>query len=148
LPSSAGDSVGSPIADQAQAGRPGLLNTSNLQHSPRLQRNNSAVSTPSSIATTGSRAGKQLGVSLPSTATMPNSTLSEETLRRMRMTVDGRPQDWGPITSSDDSRSIGGVSQRTLPPAYTQVSTNFISLPPGLVLITCSRRPSLCRDSL
>lgn len=122
LPSSAGEPAEIRVASQVQSGRPNLLNTSDLPRASRLQRNDSSVSTPSSIATTGSRAGKQMGVALPSTATVPTSTLSDDSLRRMRMAIDGRPQDWGPLTVSDDSRSMARTSQRTLPPAYGQAS--------------------------
>lgn len=125
LAPSSGDSAEINFATRMQSRRPDLLHTSDSQRSPRLQRNDSSVSTPSSIATTGSRAGKQIGVPLPSTASMPTSALSEEILRRMRMAVDGRPQDWGPVAIPDDNRSIGGVSQRTLPPAYAQVSAEL-----------------------
>lgn len=62
-----------------------------------------------------------MGVALPPTATMPASTLSDESLRRMRMAVDGRPQDWGPVADVDDGRSAR-TSMRTLPPAYAQAS--------------------------
>ena len=125
LPPSSGDSAEISFATHMQSRRPDLSNTSDLRRSTKLQRNDSSLSTPSSIATTGSRAGKQIGVPLPPTATMSTSALSEEILGRMRMAVDGRPQDWGPVTIPDDSRSIGGVSQRTLPPAYTQVSADL-----------------------
>jgi hypothetical protein len=124
LPSSLGDSAEIQVANQVQSTRPNLLTTSNLRPDSRLQRKDSAASTPSSIATRGSRAAKQMGVALPSTATMPTSTLSDDTLRRMRMAVDGRPQDWGPMVVSDDGRS-GRTSLRTLPPAYAQASLPF-----------------------
>lgn len=101
---------------QALSHQPNLLSPGSHSRGSRLQRNLSGASTPSSLATTGSRR-KQMGVTLPPTSAAPSSVLSEERLRQMRMIVEGRPQDWGPMSLPDDRRT----TQTTLPPAYAQV---------------------------
>lgn len=105
------------IASQALSPQPNLLSPGSNSRASRLQRNASGASTPSSLATTGSRR-KQMGVALPPTSAPPSSVLSEERLRQMRMIVEGRPQDWGPMSLPDDRRN----TRTTLPPAYAQVS--------------------------
>lgn len=122
-------------ASQAFSNHPNLLSIGSGNRASRLQRNTSGVSTPSSLATTGSRR-KQMGVALPPTSAPPSSVLSEERLRQMRMIVEGRPQDWGPVVSGD-SRS---EARTTLPPAYAQVGTHHDLA--RFRLISFDRRPS------
>lgn len=117
LPPSPEDSGAFRTASHALSNHPNLLSVGSGTRASRLQRNMPGASTPSSLATTGSRR-KQMGVALPPTSAPPSSVLSEERLRQMRMIVEGRPQDWGPIVSND-SRS---EARTTLPPAYAQVS--------------------------
>jgi hypothetical protein len=115
-------SLGNRTTSQALSTQPNLLSPGRNSRASRLQRNASGASTPSSLATTGSRR-KQMGVALPPTSAPPSSVLSEERLRQMRMIVEGRPQDWGPMSVPDDSRS----ARTTLPPAYAQASISLES---------------------
>lgn len=131
LPSSPEDPAEIRTASQAFSNRPNLLTVGNGTRDPQLQRNVSSVSTPSSTATIGSRGRKQVGVALPPTSAPPASALSEERLRQMRMIVDGRPQDWGPMSISDDTRS---EARTTLPPAYAQVRISCEATGSSLIL--------------
>ncbi|KAJ9111348.1 hypothetical protein QFC19_001116 [Naganishia cerealis] len=122
IPSILGDPAEIRVASQACSMRPELQSVSSMRRSPpgaEVTRNVSVNSvTPSSLATTGSFGRrKQRGVALPLTASPPVATLSEQHLRQMRMIVQGRPQDFGPVSISDDNRS---VSATELPPDYVQ----------------------------
>jgi hypothetical protein len=53
-------------------------------------------------------------VPLPPTASSPLSTFSQDELSAIRMIVEGRLQDWGPLSIPDE--------ETILPPDYSQVS--------------------------
>jgi hypothetical protein len=131
IPSILGDPAEIRVASQAYSMRPELQSVASMRQSPHaanITRNISVNSmTPSSIATTGSFGRrKQRGVPLPLTSAPPVSALSEERLRQMRMIVEGRPQDFGPVSISDDNRSVAATE---LPPDYVQVGPHSVSYP-------------------
>ncbi|KAJ9095682.1 hypothetical protein QFC21_005554 [Naganishia friedmannii] len=139
IPSILGDPAEIRVASQAYSMRPELQSVTSMRQSPRaanVTRNISVNSTtPSSIATTGSFGRrKQRGVPLPLTSAPPVSALSEERLRQMRMIVEGRPQDFGPVSISDDNRSLAVTE---LPPDYVQATEPL----PGQVMEALPRRP-------
>ncbi|KAJ9114709.1 hypothetical protein QFC22_005585 [Naganishia vaughanmartiniae] len=140
IPSILGDPAEIRVASQAFSMRPELQSVASMRQSPHpavdITRNISVNSTtPSSIATTGSFGRrKQRGVPLPLTSAPPVSALSEDRLRQMRMIVEGRPQDFGPVSISDDNRSLAVTE---LPPDYVQATEPL----PGQVMNALPRRP-------
>lgn len=81
-------------------------------------RNSSARSTTPTSSDGGASFGRRKqGVALPVTSRQPSSVLSHDQLSQIRMTVEGRLQDWGPVSVPEEN---------VLPPDYSQVRSQIV----------------------
>lgn len=119
IPSVLGDPAEIRTASQGYSVRPNITSLTSSQPSSlspyQPSRQNSGRSaTPSSAASNSFGRRKQNGARLPPTATPPLSTFSQDELSAIRMIVEGRLQDWGPVSVPEE--------ETILPPDYSQVS--------------------------
>ncbi|GHJ84900.1 hypothetical protein NliqN6_1302 [Naganishia liquefaciens] len=121
MPSEMGDTE-IRVASHAEASLPNILSLSaypSSHHitglSPYLTNSGGGStarsSTPTSSQGSGSFGRRKQGVALPVTSRQPSSVLSQEQLRQVRMVVEGRLQDWGPVPE-----------EHILPPDYSQAT--------------------------
>lgn len=127
IPSDLGDAE-IRVASYAGTGHPNILSLSSHLSSRQMSglspylnasRNGSSRShTPTSSNGDTSFGRRKQGAALPPTARQPSSVLSADQLSQIRMIVEGRLQDWGPVPLPGET---------ILPPDYSQVCRSDVA---------------------
>ncbi|KAI5454440.1 hypothetical protein NCC49_004492 [Naganishia albida] len=117
IPSGLGDPVKPRTASQSYPTRPNITSLASGQPSslsPYQPSRHSDRSASSSFSREDFGRRKQHGAPLPPTARSPLSTFSQDELSAIRMIVEGRLQDFGPVTVPEE--------ETILPPDYSQAT--------------------------
>jgi hypothetical protein len=118
IPSVLGEPVEIRTASQGYSTRPNITSLTSGQPSSlspyQPSRHSDRSASPLSTRDHSFGRRKQQGTALPLTASAPLSTFSQDELSAIRMIVEGRLQDWGPVSVPEE--------ETILPPDYSQVS--------------------------
>jgi hypothetical protein len=122
IPSVMGEPAEIRTTSQGYSTRPNITSLTSGQPSSlspyQLSRQSVRSASPASGRGQSFGRRKQHGAALPPTASAPLSTFSQDELSAIRMIVEGRMQDWGPVSVPEE--------ETILPPDYSQVSCRFL----------------------